>query len=427
MSVTSSKAVTLPKPQVKVITFLEKLLFFLLLPVIAIRTLITYLTYPKPTTLHHRQRIAVAFLQAQRKTLPWKLLCWTTTRTTTSQAITQYCSSHKIAQKIVKLDPSSSCSIPPAILHILTPPPSHQTQRKDGHGATCTLVYFHGGGYVNPLRSKAHMPFILNLANAAATPAAGRVGQVIVVEYSLAPAFPYPTQLVQCIESIRYLMSELKIDPSEIIMAGDSAGGQLVGGILAHVVRPCPYALPLNLDDGGKRFGGAVMISPFVRVPAARLPLEAPLEVVNKPSSYEKNARRDYLTREQVDQFKGELGADERELYANLCMKGAAEEVWGKVFGPERKVVDKVLVTVGTGEVFLDCCRFFNETCLKGGVVQVKKGMKVDGSLFDGGKEYVLVECEGEVHVQPALDAAVGYKEGLMNGAIMAWMGRYFG
>ncbi|KAK3994328.1 Alpha/Beta hydrolase protein, partial [Cladorrhinum sp. PSN332] len=385
--------------------------------------LITYLRYPKPTTLHHRQRIAVAFLQAQRKTLPWKLLCWVTKRITTAQAVTRYCSSRGIPHRIVRLDPlphnesgsrngsgSGSVTIPPAVLHVLTPPGSS----RDGGGRA--LIYFHGGGYVNPLRGGAHMPFILGCARAAG------VQKVVVVEYSLAPEFPYPAQLVQCIEAVRYVMSEMKVKAEDIILGGDSAGGQLVGGVLAHVVRSCGWCLPLELKNKDERFGSAVMVSPFVRVPLPK--------TSNGKTSYEVNEGRDYLSREQVDQFKVEFGANERDLYANLCVE---EEIWGEIFGPDggRGVVDKVLVTVGTGEVFLDCCRFFAERCLKGEVVEVKRGMsaaEIKG-LFtvEGNKsEYVLVECEGETHVQPALDAVVGYEDGLMNGAIMAWLERHF-
>jgi len=45
----------------------------------------------------------------------------------------------------------------------------------------------------------------------------------------------------------------------------------------------------------------------------------------------------------------------------------------------------------------------------------------IDEKLFEG-KDYMLIECEGEVHVQPALDCAVMYEGGLMMKGIMGWM-----
>lgn len=166
------------------------------------------------------------------------------------------------------------------------------------------------------------------------------------------------------------------------------------------------------------------MISPFVRLPLPRI--ERPGAVLASPSSsYELNASRDYLTREQVDRFKEDFGADGTDVYANLCAQddaqAAAEQVWAGVFGPEMRLVEKVLVAVGTAEVFLDCCRFFAETCVKADVVRIESKSEVDEKLFEG-KEYVLIECEGEAHVQPALDCAVMYEGGLMMKGIMRWL-----
>ncbi|KAK4221283.1 Alpha/Beta hydrolase protein [Podospora fimiseda] len=388
---------TEPKP----ISTPQKILFFFLLPLIALKTLITYLNYPTPTSLHFRQRLAVSYLQSQRKILPWSLLCWITKRVGTNKAITQYCLRQKIPQEVITLttDSLQQTNGPPATLHILA--------IKENEGQRGVMIYFHGGGYVNPLRGNAHMPFIIECAKSA------RVGRAVVVEYSLSPEFKYPVQLIQCIESVRYVISQMHVEMKDIILAGDSAGGQLVGAILAHSIRQCTWSE--GFESKGGRFGGALMVSPFVRVP---LPKSE-----GKGTSYEGNEKKDYLDRKQVDLFKKEFGGDEKDVYTNLCIE---EEIWK---GLER-VVEKVIVVVGTGEVFLDCCRVFNERCLGGKQAEVKRAMKREENerLLEGEEErYLLVECEGEVHVQPALDAAVGYKDGLMNEVVMSWLGSNFG
>lgn len=342
--------------------------------------------------LHWRQKLALVVLRAQRAAFPTPILRWLVRRVSTGEAIKQYCTKHGIPHEVATLTPETTAfdpnlTIPPPTLHLLTPPSSTPTGP--------TILYFHGGGFVNPLRGPAHLPFILACAEST------NAKQAIILEYALAPENPYPAQLVQSIATLRYLLETLHLPPSNVILAGDSAGGQLVGALLAHIASPSPYAAPLSLNGG--RLRAALLLSPFTRLSAGA-------------DSYVLNRGRDYLSREQVVGFKSAWAAKEGEVWADLCSGGV---VWRDVFLGDKRLVERVLVTVGTAEVFLDDCRFFARELVGADTVVLGRG---EAEVDFEGRQAVLVECEDEVHVQVALDSAVGCKGGIMMRAVTLWM-----
>lgn len=82
-------------------------------------------------------------------------------------------------------------------------------------------------------------------------------------------------------------------------------------------------------------------------------------------------------------------------------------------------LVRKVLVTAGTAEVFLDGCRAVARDGMDAETVVIASD--VDCELLRG-KTLVLAECQGEVHVQPAVDCAVSFDRGLTMRAITSWL-----
>ncbi|EAQ88658.1 hypothetical protein CHGG_05277 [Chaetomium globosum CBS 148.51] len=360
-----------------------------------------FFLFRKTHELHWRQRLALSFLQAQRASFPTRYLRWLVRRVPTSEAIVRYAAKQGIPHKSITLDATTTTrdvtqgEIPDPTLHFLTP----TSVNEDGNGST--LLYFHGGGFVNPLRGPAHMPFIMRCATACGAK------QAAILEYSLAPEHPYPAQLVQCIAALRYLLDERDLRPNELVLAGDSAGGQLVGALLAHVLQPSPYAAPVKLND---KFRAALFVSPFVRLPPK----------AGNFDSYEINGRKDYIDRPQVDKFMAAFQGKDDEIWTDLCGGKGSDDVWNRVFarGPDG-LVQKVMVTAGTSEILLDCCRVFAKTHVRAETVTASRD--TDYREFEG-KAMVLAECKGEVHVQVALDSAVGYDKGSMERAIMLWL-----
>ncbi|KAJ5923859.1 hypothetical protein N7466_008046 [Penicillium verhagenii] len=76
-------------------------------------------------------------------------------------------------------------------------------------------------------------------------------GRVFAPDYRLAPQYPFPCGLQDCMASYLWLLETY--DPKEIILAGDSAGGGMVLSMLV-MMRDQGIALP----------AGAILISPWV-------------------------------------------------------------------------------------------------------------------------------------------------------------------
>ena len=84
------------------------------------------------------------------------------------------------------------------------------------------VIYAHGGSYIagSVYGEENPMKFLSETADCV----------VFSVEYSLAPEYPFPTQLNQVEEAVNYVIANadnLGIDPSQIFLSGDSAGANL--------------------------------------------------------------------------------------------------------------------------------------------------------------------------------------------------------
>lgn len=80
------------------------------------------------------------------------------------------------------------------------------------------LLYLHGGGFVYGLTS-LHREMVIYLAR--------KMGaRVLMVDYRVAPEYPFPAALEDCITAYRWLLKR-DIFAQNIVVAGDSAGGNL--------------------------------------------------------------------------------------------------------------------------------------------------------------------------------------------------------
>ncbi len=143
--------------------------------------------------------------------------------------------------------------------------------RPPGNAPKPGVIYFHGGGWV--LGScETHDDVCAEIAD--------RAGVVVVlVDYRLAPEHPHPAQLEdshKVLEWMRNAGRAMGIDPTHIIGAGDSAGGQMTVGL----------ALSLR-DRGLPQLRGQVLIYPV-------------LGADTKTDSYTRNAHAPCLTREEM-------------------------------------------------------------------------------------------------------------------------------
>ena len=105
------------------------------------------------------------------------------------------------------------------------------------------LLYFHGGAYI--LGSADHVRGMLgHLAGAAGC-------RVLSVDYRLAPEHAFPAAVDDAVAAYRWLLDH-DIQPGDIVVGGDSAGGGLTLALLASLA-----------DEGLPYPAGAIPISPW--------------------------------------------------------------------------------------------------------------------------------------------------------------------
>ncbi|WP_162921682.1 alpha/beta hydrolase [Listeria costaricensis] len=129
-------------------------------------------------------------------------------------------------------------------------------ERADLSGNVPVLLFFHGGGFFggsldnveNPCRLLADLDEL----------------KVISVDYSLAPERPFPNGLLDCYTSIVWAVShagELGIDPDNLSVAGDSAGGSLSFAVSlldrtlgTYYIKNQVLIYPATISRGEERF-----------------------------------------------------------------------------------------------------------------------------------------------------------------------------
>lgn len=346
------------------------------------------------STLNWRQKLAVASLQAYRTTLTRKQQSQSR-KTLTGPSIKQYCRKHSLNHSSVPLEHAalnSKLDVPIPVLHFVTPAQA----RPDGP----TIYYAHGGGYHNPIKAGAHIPFVLHCASSC------HARRVVFLEYSLSPEQQYPCQLAQAVAGLRFLLEQEGISAENIILGGDSAGGHLIASLLTHIIHPSPYAAPIDLRGG--QFKAVVLVSPWSTM--------SEKEIQALPW-----APGDYLTRDDGLRFWKMFSPAFNEVWSHQCDKQDAVVVWKKLFpgGRERAICRRAILTAGTAEVLFESCVSFGRVFMGCDDVFVdgKSGLDAVGKT-----DFVLAIAPGEAHVQSALDCAIGYHDGNMTRAISAFL-----
>lgn len=89
------------------------------------------------------------------------------------------------------------------------------------------ILWIHGGGYVTGMASMVYMSRALPLVK--------KYGAVVISpEYRLAPKHPYPAAVEDCYAALEYLKNhadELGVNPSQLMVGGESAGGGLTAAV----------------------------------------------------------------------------------------------------------------------------------------------------------------------------------------------------
>ncbi|CRG91329.1 DNA-directed RNA polymerase subunit beta'' [Talaromyces islandicus] len=241
----------------------------------------------------------------------------------------------------------------------------HWVGNKD---AKNVLIWYHGGGFAVPA-NRGYFIFFDKFIRE--MEAAGKDVAVFVVAYTLIPAETYPTQLRQSVSGLRYILQQKNRKAENVFLGGDSAGGNLVLGVLSHLAHPHPEIEPLKLAMG-EEIGAATLISPWTSMETTFPPQETePLGDLIHP-----NCAKFWAT--------GYLAGRPRDNYTDARL--APVEWWNNV------PVKKVLVTAGGYELLHPFIEYFTE--------KFSEGLGQDKVEFIVGA--------GEAHVAPMFNLMLG-------------------
>ncbi|KAI1772297.1 alpha/beta-hydrolase [Hypoxylon cercidicola] len=139
----------------------------------------------------------------------------------------------------------------------------YHDRKKAGDPGNRVMLYVHGGGYYFGSVDEHRYQMQRHARKLKA--------RVFAPEYRLAPQFPFPCGLQDCLAAYLFLLETQ--DPTTIILAGDSAGGGMVVSLLV-TMRDRGIPLP----------AGAILISPWVDLTHSfpSLSGECPLDYIPK-------------------------------------------------------------------------------------------------------------------------------------------------
>lgn len=283
----------------------------------------------------------------------------------TGVVVANICASEGIRHEFVQIDAGE---FPPGALHFID-----CGSEDDG----AILMYFHGGGYTCSMR-RGNFKFARVAAEAAGA-------NLALLEYTLAPELKYPGQLAQAAEALRFLLK--RREASQIVIGGDSSGGNLTLALLSHLRSPHPRIDPIaSLAGAQQALRGAFCISPRCS------------NVCESPS-YTYNASKDIL------------GVKSMQLITSNW-KPVFDEVWSTPIRGDRSFwsivkANRVLLAAGSDEVYVDDIRHLAD--LMGAEEQL--GAKVQ-----------LAVCPREIHVQLISDLLLGIHDGIMLNAVLGWL-----
>lgn len=273
--------------------------------------------------------------------------------------------------------------------------------------ADIVILYCHGGGYTQPATSGTflYLQHIIDITLSSSTPenpkkkkekeTEGKRKTVagLVLAYSLSIDDAYPTQLKQAVATLSHLLKTHH--PCNIMISGDSAGGDLVLGLLSHILHPHPQIPGVEMVAGG-RFAGVVLYSPMTT-------FQENWESVRRNGDAGAGGGVDMIPVRRIrwwgavlhDMHTLEDNGEEKEVkeflqgdaYTEPCLN---KETWWVGLD---KIVEGLLVTCGSDEVYLDSIL---ET-----VGKVRKGWVGGGGDEDG---VMVVETKGEAHIGPIVE-----------------------
>lgn len=195
--------------------------------------------------------------------------------------------------------------------------------------------------------------------------------RVFAPKYRLAPQFPFPCGLQDCLAAYLYLLSVQ--DPSTIIIAGDSAGGGMVLSILC-ILRDQGIALP----------AGGILISPWVDLTHSfpSVASDAPFDYIPQSGFHHKPSRAwPPPNDEEIAALQGD--ADQKTNKRKKSVKPAAIQSTGDATTTEREnMVDAEMLEEISDPAAASSAAKCLSVMIEGKTVAIKDQIQVSKTIF---------------------------------------------
>ncbi|KAF9875447.1 hypothetical protein CkaCkLH20_07267 [Colletotrichum karsti] len=209
------------------------------------------------------------------------------------------------------------------------------------------VLFFHGGGYVVPLLP-GHVGWCWE-AYVAGGPGAKTDVAVAILQYTLVPEARYPTQLRQGIAALNHLLQS-GIRPGDLIIGGDSAGGNLACQVARHICAPAHLEIaPISLNE---RLAGIFLVSPWLTSKTTTPAFQENNYVDMLTQTCMSHATAEFLH----PRFPAKTKTDESHLAMAMPMDG--DLAWLDEMSSATK---SLYITGGQQEAFRDDIRAFSE------------------------------------------------------------------
>ncbi|KAL7938355.1 alpha/beta hydrolase fold domain-containing protein [Trichoderma chlorosporum] len=214
----------------------------------------------------------------------------------------------------------------------------------DRQKARKVVLFFHGGGYVMPAQA-GHFESMWNTFVLSGVESDTEVA-VAFLQYSLSPDAKAPVQLCQAASALSEIL-KAGFSAKDIVVGGDSAGGNLTMQILHHIIDPHPEACRIALDEP---LSAAVLVSPWLTSDVSG-------------SSFQEHGSNDMVS-VSIMRFLGASASDDGGQKSSDDVGSWAEplECKGAWMSKLDSVVKQIHITVGGREALADQSEVFVKT-----------------------------------------------------------------
>lgn len=257
----------------------------------------------------------------------------------------------------------------------ITLPSGTQAHWFGSSSANKVIVYLHGGGYVLPC-TPGHMVWLDDLRKSMRPDVSA-----VLLAYDLAPEHPYPAQLKQAVELMHHLVVTEGRNPADLVVGGDSAGGNLTLSLLSHIAHAHPEVPPLTLPH---KLSGALLISPWASLTQTHTP------------AFIANAERDMFDARTLSRWSAAFLGSTSPFAGNFFNEPVlAQPEW---WAPVSDIVDDVLIWAGDNEI------------LKDGILALARKITLGFDMAGANGRVATVVTPKACHDEMITERILGYK-----------------